>query len=121
MGYRWQAKYQLITSGIEDKIKIPPLIFHTLIENGLTHAFKPKEDGIFWVNCIINNGFIEFNIQNNGSLLEKMENKKETVDDGLGLKYVKARLEERYPGKWEMAYGLNDNKWEVTIKIKQYN
>jgi sensor histidine kinase YesM len=121
MGYRWQAKYQLITSGIEDKIKIPPLIFHTLIENGLTHAFKPKEDGIFWVNCIINNGFIEFNIQNNGSLLEKMENKKETVDDGLGLKYVKARLEERYPGKWEMAYGLNDNKWEVTIKIKRYN
>lgn len=118
MERRWDAKYELILDNICEKENIPPLIFHTLIENGFTHAFKPKESGKFWLNCHKENGFINFRLQNDGSLLRKIDSNKVDLVERMGYNYVKTRLEERYPNKWEMKYGMIDNKWEVLIQIK---
>ncbi|MEW6194928.1 MAG: histidine kinase [Bacteroidota bacterium] len=118
MGYRLEAKYELIKQNIDYSLKVPPLVFHTLIENGLTHAFKPKEDGKFWLTFNRANNFIEYKLLNNGSLLQEKQNQDENeIEEGTGVKYIKARLEESYPGKWQLNYGLKDNLWEVVIKI----
>ena len=40
------------------------------------------------------------------------------IEEGLGFSYIKARLEESYPGKWNIEYGLKNGFWETCIKIK---
>jgi len=96
------------------------MVFHTLIENGLTHAFNPKENGEFHLSCAQNDKETIFNLQNNGSRINNFAGLDiEKIDEGLGLRYIKARLEESYPGKWNMSYGINDKVWEVKIIIQR--
>jgi len=118
MGYRWDAKYHLVTKGIPENGKIPPLMLHTLVENGLTHAFKPKESGTFWLSYEKQNGGVRYCMQNDGSLVKGVLDAS-NLEEGMGLKYVKARLEERYPQRWSVEYGVKDDKWEVLIQIRE--
>jgi sensor histidine kinase YesM len=118
MGLRLDAKFDLIKNNIFFYEKIPPLIFHTLVENGITHAFKPRESGSFWLSSEKKNGYITYEMQNDGSLLNTFpEDHFKVTEEGMGIKYVKARLDESYPGKWRMDYGLKDSKWFVKIEI----
>jgi LytS/YehU family sensor histidine kinase len=119
MGFRWDASYELVKEGVVSDERIPPLIFHTLIENGLTHSYKPKENGTFHFTRMEKNGTVQYCMQNDGSLLKRFEeNSTEEIDEGMGFKYVKARLEESYPGNWSISYGMRDHQWEVTIEIR---
>ena len=96
------------------------MIFHTLIENGLTHSYKPKEDGTFKLVRLDKNGSIQYLMRNDGSLLKRLEERSpEDIGEGMGFKYVKARLEESYPGSWCLTYGMKANQWEVVIEIKK--
>jgi LytS/YehU family sensor histidine kinase len=45
MSYRRGADYRLETSGLVEEEEIPPMIFHTLIENGLSHGYETKMQG----------------------------------------------------------------------------
>ena len=118
MGYRRDATYKLQTDDIPDSAKIPPLVIHTLIENGVTHSLKPKEEGLFIIKYNENETFREFIIKNNGSRLEdKISQSELFLEEGLGYKYIKSRLEEIYSGKWELKYGITDGFWETKIKI----
>jgi len=120
MGYRRDAEYQLNTLNIKNSVMIPPLIFHTLIENGITHSYKPKEKGGFLLEYSENQEKTVFVLKNNGSLIKTNQELVDTeIKEGLGTKYVKTRLEESYPGKWELEYGINNENWEVKITIKK--
>jgi sensor histidine kinase YesM len=116
MGYRLDAHYQLVVESFCPGRMVPPLIFHTLVENGLTHAMKPREDGLFTFTCREETGRQVYRLTNNGPLLAGAEEKK--VEEGTGLRYVRSRLEEAFPGKWRLAYGLRDGLWWVEITVK---
>lgn len=118
MGYRWDANYRLVTNEIPEKVMIPPLLLHTLVENGLTHAFKPKESGTFWLTYERQNGNVRYCMQNDGSLLKNIQGTS-NLEEGMGLKYVRARLEERYPKRWSLKYGVTESRWEVLIQIHE--
>ena len=45
--------------------------------------------------------------------------KKSTESSGLGLKYVRARLEEAYGRKWKLDSRPVDRGWAVTISIEK--
>jgi LytS/YehU family sensor histidine kinase len=116
MRLRREAQYMLHTEHLDQEATVPPLMFHTLIENGITHSFKPTEQGDFWLSYERDDHNSRYILKNNGCLLQKLDlNAK--VEDGMGIKYVKSRLEECYPGKWQLEYGLRDLKWEVTITL----
>lgn len=117
MGIRRDAVYTLVVQDLPANETIPPLVLHTLVENGLTHAFKPKERGYFWLSVQSSNGTIQYQLQNNGSLVKRQS--VQSIEEGMGLKYVRARLEERYPGDWNLHYGMHGEKWEVIIKISR--
>ena len=120
MGFRKKARYNLTTNNIDNNEKIPPMIFHTLIENGLTHAYEACEDGMFILSCKKNNGYFQYCLANNGSQINiaEIENDNQ-FEEGMGMRYVKARLDESFPDKWKLTYGQNNNLWEVNIMIKQ--
>ncbi|MFH1197150.1 MAG: histidine kinase [bacterium] len=119
MGYRFNAQYKLITNGNFNGQCIPPLIFHTLIENGITHAYLPKESGTFTLSCDKKNGLTEYTLCNDGSQIKSFsENSNNVIGEGLGIKYVKTRLEENYPEQWSIEYGMKNGLWEVRLSIK---
>jgi hypothetical protein len=118
MGHRRKAEYTLVKQDLDYSLTVPPLIFHTLIENGITHAFEPKEDGTFWLSYRQEGGCQQYTLQNNGSLLKTaIASGFDAMAEGTGLKYVKTRLEERYPGKWKLEYRMKETLWTVTITI----
>lgn len=39
---------------------------------------------------------------------------------GFGMRYVKSRLEESYPGKWSISSEETDGGWETKIIIRGY-
>ncbi|MBN1938827.1 MAG: histidine kinase, partial [Candidatus Aminicenantes bacterium] len=69
MGYRRDAVYRLVVNGDVSRLKTPPMLFHTLIENGLTHAFEARENGTFTLTCESRPGEVEFQLENDGSRL----------------------------------------------------
>ena len=118
MGYRFNAVYNFILKGNLNGKNIPPVIFHTLVENAFTHAYLPKENGTFYFECKINENDTVYKLSNDGSQIINLKNKStDEIDEGLGLKYIRTRLEESYPGNWKLDYGIVNNLWEVQITI----
>ena len=39
------------------------------------------------------------------------------IEEGLGLHYVRARLEESFPSRWFLDYGVKNGEWEVQITV----
>ncbi|HMB69016.1 MAG TPA: histidine kinase, partial [bacterium] len=91
MGYRNDASYRLETGPLPESASIPPLVLHTLVENGLTHAFAPGEPGVFRLSCQAVNGATRLRLANGGSRLDRLEARgRDAVEEGLGLRYVRA-------------------------------
>ena len=119
MGFRRDAHYELISDLVCETEMIPPLVIHTLIENGLTHAMKPREDGTFWFSCLKEQGLKRYILKNNGSSLPAISRGEYSrYPQGTGLKYVRSRLEEAFPGKWELIYGMKEGLWVVEIWLR---
>jgi LytS/YehU family sensor histidine kinase len=118
MGFRNEVQYRLIKENIDKNDFVPPMVFHTLIENGLSHAYQPKEAGTFRLFMQKNHKCILYRLTNDGSLLKDYSKKpKLQIEEGMGMKYIKARLEESYPSKWKVEYGLRNGNWNVDIRI----
>jgi hypothetical protein len=115
MSYRKGADFKLITNGIKEEENIPPMIFHTLIENGLTHGYGNKDKGTFTLTRNDYADLTEYIVTNDG----EFNNSGKNNSGGMGLQYVEARLEESFPGKWELHSHENSKSWEVIIRIKK--
>ena len=113
MSYRKGADYSLETIDIDEKDLIPPMIIHTLVENGLTHGYENKTSGIFELKSIKNSSSIKYILTNDGDF--NVEDTKGST--GFGAKYIKGRLEESYPGKWNFASNKSELGWESIIEI----
>lgn len=119
MGFRMGSTYELITEGLHEDEQVPPMIFHTLIENALTHSFGTRESGSIVLACEKNDRQTVYHLSNNGSRLKEMSQKsKDEIHEGMGLKYIKARLNESYLNKWSLDCALDHEQWKVTIVIE---
>ena len=114
MGFRKHACFTLKTEGINGSEMVPPAIFHTLIENGLTHGYAERKDGSFTLSKYQEHKTVVYELFNDGSCLSKQNG----VHNGTGLKYIKARLEESYPNRWSLQSGPVEQGWNVKITIK---
>jgi len=112
MEYRRNSKFTLKTEGLTGEEKVPPGIFHTLVENGITHGYGTKNEGTFILSKKIINEEVEYTFFNDSETETVTE---ETKEKGTGLKYIEARLRETFPNKWKLeSMGLN-NGWQVKI------
>jgi len=120
MGYRRDAVYRLNVAGGFAGQKVPAMLFHTLIENGLTHACAARENGTFRLDCVRTGDAVEYWLKNDGSLAARItETGAEKIEEGMGLRYVRTRLQESFPGCWELEYGRREGLWRVRIVIKK--
>jgi two-component system, sensor histidine kinase LadS len=114
MSLRHDKSFTLKIQGIETDETIPPMVFHTLVENGLTHGYAGKDVGEFILSRNEDEGKVYFTLYNDG-----VAGNKKTESNGLGLKYVRARLEEAYGRKWELDSHSVAGGWKVTIAIQK--
>ena len=115
MEYRKNSSFTLKTEGLNGQEMIPPGVFHTLIENGITHGYGTKHHGCFILKKIQQNGHIEYTFFNDGEIESDSE---EIQTKGTGLKYIEARLRETYQSYWSLESQKVQNGWEVKISIQ---
>ncbi|MGD1046945.1 MAG: histidine kinase [Bacteroidota bacterium] len=114
MNYRKGTDYQLVTVDIKEEESVPPMIFHTLIENGLVHGYENRSKGTFTLRRKINADGIQYIVSHDGESADS--GKKDST--GLGMQYIKGRLEESYPHRWEFVSHKQADGWETTIEIR---
>ncbi|OJJ23571.1 hypothetical protein BKI52_04190 [marine bacterium AO1-C] len=118
MEYRKGASFVLEIINITGEERIPPAIFHTLVENGITHGYGRKNKGRFVLEKVATNKQIVYRLYNDGESSQNVDSEeKELIGSGTGMKYIKARLNESYGKKWKMDFGRVDKGWETVITL----
>ena len=117
MSYRNEINYTLKTKGVKEGEMIPPAIFLTLLENGLTHNHITGKEAQFEVYFSENISSKQYRFIAPGI----SENDPQTMQKGTGLKYIEARLEESYGSEWEIITESTEKGWETTIYLSISN
>ncbi|MBN1398441.1 MAG: histidine kinase [Bacteroidetes bacterium] len=113
MSFRRGGNYELKTENINPDENIPPMIFHTLVENGLSHGFEARKNGVFTIRKNNYPKSIQYVISHDGS----NGNGSAEKSSGFGMRYIKARLEESYPNRWKMMSDKAEQGWMTVIEI----
>ena len=119
MSLRQESAYRLECRDIDWSEKVPPALFHTLIENGVTHQRSPDDPMTFELSYRRDLAAKTYTLL----AAEPIKSGQRPHDpsdavDGTGLKYVKARLQERFPHRWSLEAGPTDSGWRTAIRIE---
>ena len=122
MSLRKGARCALHVTGVDEHALVPPALFLTLIENGLTHLL-PRDGRIAFTLRAEHRGDIaRYVLLAEGERQAVAERGASRPADapakeGTGLRYIKARLEESFTGRWSMTGGPVLEGWETVIEI----
>ena len=112
MGFRRDILFELDAEGVNPNSVVPPAVLHTLVENAVTHnAYTPGT-----VRLVLRESTADGRRQ---WVLRAPLAGVPRVDgpEGGGLRYVRARLEEAFPGRWALASGVEDGAWTTRIDV----
>lgn len=114
MQFRKEIRYELETTGIESADLIPPAIFHTVLENGITHSL-PLADGSIRFEL----RFERLGRHRHYTLLTRAHPRPEAGDGppGTGFHYIEARLRESFGSRWAFHSHAVPEGWLTSIKI----
>jgi hypothetical protein len=113
MSCRRKATFALEHRNLDLEEEIPPMIFHTLVENGVTHSFEDRSEGRFMIERTEMPDGVRYSVFNDGQSGDEST----AHGTGTGFKYIKARLEESYPGRWTFEYGEVENGYAAHIAL----
>ncbi len=114
MGLRQDKRYALRVAGNDLDAKIPPMVLHTLVENGLTHGYAGINNGNFDLEIKAQGKNVSLRLFNDSK--EQVLVKNQGKPEGTGMRYVRTRLEEAYPGQWKLLSGPVENGWQVDLE-----
>ncbi|HWW62741.1 MAG TPA: histidine kinase [Thermoanaerobaculia bacterium] len=111
MSCRKGTRFELASSGVDARTPVPPAIFHTLLENAITHNEYRGEQVTFTIR-----GEREGDAQR--YVIDAPLGRRARRDgEGTGLRYIRARLEESFPGNWRMESAEVEGSWRTTILV----
>ncbi|MFC0777131.1 histidine kinase [Flavobacterium sp. HJSW_4] len=114
MSFRKEICYEWQEEEIDENETIPPAIFHTIIENGITHSLPPEQGCIvFCLKFVREKKFKQYTLL---TYAKNRQTKKEKRI-GTGFKYIEARLTESYGTNWSFDSHPVEKGWETIIKI----
>jgi hypothetical protein len=111
MSCRNGSRFILKTEGLRDADTIPPAIFHTLIENAITHNIYDEEAIAFQLRAEHSNGTRRY------VFTAPLRSNAREDRGGMGMKYVRTRLEESYPGRWRVDSTAAKGLWHTSIEV----
>ncbi len=115
MGGRLDQQYNLSTEGLDPDAEVPPAVFHTLVENAVTHNHYPSREVAFHLR----QGAV------NGSGREYVFTSppgdapaKGRAKEGAGSQYIRARLREAFGEAWHLEAGPTaKGGWQTRIRM----
>jgi LytS/YehU family sensor histidine kinase len=115
MSLRTGKAWRLEAEKHDPAAQVPPAHFITLIENGFAHQRVAAAEAAFVLRHGNSaDGGISYVFLSPG---ERHENP-DRVPGGTGLRYVKARLEESFSGRWSFRDGPTALGWETVIEFR---
>ncbi|MEM1272144.1 MAG: histidine kinase, partial [Bacteroidota bacterium] len=116
MRYRTDIVFELDTAGIRPADLIPPALFHTLVENGITHSTAGPSDSPvrFRLTATHADGRVRYVFDTPHPAPSDHPDR-----EGTGLRYVRARLTESFGTNWTLTAGLHDGMWRVVVRFAQ--
>jgi hypothetical protein len=126
MSMRQGTSWSLERNGLNLDLPVPPALFHTLIENGITHSEGRPRSRVFHLRGETANGAARFVLiapvaEASAKLPPEIatgEQPGAKNGEGTGLRYVRARLEESFPGRWTLRSGLTPAGWQTEIEFR---
>ena len=115
MEFRKKSHYELITEGVTPRYTLPPSIIRNLLENAITHNSFGQRPVRFHLTEVIekNKRIYEFRSPCEKPACEKLEE----IQEGTGIRYIKARLMESYDRKWRFSHGPDNGDWVTRIEV----
>ncbi|MEM1056632.1 MAG: histidine kinase [Bacteroidota bacterium] len=112
MGYRRDVRFDLDATGVDPDAPIPPAVLHTLVENAVTHNAYPP-------------GHVQLTLRETRcegrrrlTLRAPLAGAaREAPEEGGGLRYVRARLEESVDGPWSVRSEASGGAWVTDIDL----
>lgn len=118
MSLRQAARCSLEVAGVDERALVPPALFLTLIENGLTHLL-PREGRLgFELSAEPRPDCLRYTLVARGERQSGAADRAAAPREGTGLRYIKARLEESFTGRWAMESGPSPEGWITTIDLR---
>ena len=115
MSLRKGVSCSLKETGTDGSEQVPPALFHTLVENGLTHLMPKGGEQRFELRAEREAGVIRYTLRAHGIAADRSN--PAPLREGTGLRYIKARLEESFPGRWSVRAGPVATGWQTVIEI----
>lgn len=104
-----------IESNIDD-IKVPPLLFISLLENAFKHGGYNNNKLKIKINCKLAYGYLHFDIINNFVLSPSIKNQK-----GIGLTNTQKRLKLIFKNNFNLEHQVKFNYYIIQLQIPIYN
>jgi hypothetical protein len=115
MSYRKNVDFRL-NAVVDYPVDVPPAIFHTLIENAITHNNYRKGVIEFKLTQEISDGHLRFDFSS-PDMARKLASHEEVPTSGTGLKYIRARLEESFADNWKLEETQQVDEWVTAITL----
>lgn len=115
MQFRKEIAYQWEDVGVVANELVPPAIFHTLLENGITHSMPIEGHIRFKLSYSVVAGCKAYTFET--FAINRVKSKARI--GGNGFNYIRARLTESYGQQWEFISDATETGWLSTIKIKE--
>jgi hypothetical protein len=114
MSRRKGREYRMTTTGVDPAAPIPPAVIHTLVENAITHGRHGGRT-------------VEFRLAE-----ERLDGRRryvfsspdaaspgDTVAEGTGLRYIRARLRESFGERWSLVSRADGTQWRTEILVPE--
>jgi Histidine kinase len=115
MSMRKGASCELRVERVDQEAFVPPALFHTLIENGLTHLLPRNARYDFVLREERTEESRRYTLEAMGEPVRRDHSK--TIGDGTGMRYIRSRLEESFAGAWEIHAGPIEGGWKTEIVL----
>jgi hypothetical protein len=112
MSERLEIALALRCSGIDPSELVPPALFHTLIENAITHGRFAATGAELALEAHRTGSLRRYR------LVSPELDPAPAGPDGTGLRYVRARLDESHGDRWRLRGGPTPGGWETVIEIE---
>jgi LytS/YehU family sensor histidine kinase len=113
MRARTDVEWKLDAEGVDETAAVPPALFLTLIENGFSHQRARKGANTFTLRAAAGPNGVRYTFRSPGTITATPGR----AEGGTGLRYVRARLEESFPGAWQLLQSAVPDGWETVIEL----
>jgi hypothetical protein len=114
MNRRRDREVVLAVEGVDPRDLVPPAIFHTLVENAITHDDSARDRATLRLTARREGDRVRYLFR------APFGSPEPSAAEGTGLRYIRARLRESFDDDWSLEAGPAGDVWRTEIVIPRW-